>query len=99
MTVNLLIFSSSDIQQRKGQPAKLAEALALMLEDAVHDLTSRNETFFDYSIKIEKWCNQFFLDLKLFLHFYWAMKFEFFAPDENNYLRRFSLALWRIDSD
>lgn len=40
MSVNLLIFSSSDIQQRKEQPAKLAEALALMLEYAVHDLIS-----------------------------------------------------------
>ncbi|HEY9733686.1 MAG TPA: hypothetical protein V6C89_17355 [Drouetiella sp.] len=57
MTMNLLIFSSSDIQQRKGQPAKLAEALALMLEYAVHDLISRNETFSDYSIRIKKWCN------------------------------------------
>lgn len=57
MSVNLLIFSSSDIQQRKGQPAKLAEALALMLEYAVHDLISRNETFFDYSTRIKKWCN------------------------------------------
>jgi len=45
MTVNLLIFSSSEIQQSKGQPTKLAEALALMLEYAVHDLISRNETF------------------------------------------------------
>lgn len=99
MIVNLLILSSSDIQQRKGQPAKLAEALALMLEDAVHDLTSRNETFFDYSIKIKKWCNQFFLDLKMFLHLNWAMKFEFFAPDENNCLRRFSFALRLIDLD
>lgn len=40
MSVNLLIFSSSDIQQRKEQPAKLAETLALMLEYAVHDLIS-----------------------------------------------------------
>lgn len=40
-------FSKNLCERR---PTKLAEALALMLKYAVHDLTSRRETYFEYSI-------------------------------------------------